>query len=94
LAEFADDGVVGGSLFGWKAFRLDGASLGCLKNGVAAFKLGADNPVLAHALEHHGATLFDPGRRSRPFKDWIELPTHDRTVIADLLEAAVEAYRS
>jgi hypothetical protein len=94
LAEFADDGVVGGSLFGWKAFKLDGVSLGCLRNGVAAFKLGGDNPALKAALEVPGGQHFDPGGKDRPFKDWVSVPIRDRDVIVDLLESAVEAYRS
>ena len=91
LAQFADEGVVGGSLFGWKAFKLDGASLGCVKGDLAAFRLGADNPALAAALQLEGAHHFDPGRKDRPFKDWVAVPITHAAELPDILAAAIEA---
>jgi TfoX/Sxy family transcriptional regulator of competence genes len=38
-----------------------------------AFKL-ADDAARERALALDGATLFDPGERGRPFKEWVAVP--------------------
>lgn len=94
IQQFESEGVVPGKLFGSLAFILDGSSIGCVKDGVAAFKLGSGSPALEHALGLPGATLFDPSSKGRPFRDWVAVPISDDAPLAELLEQAVTAVRA
>ena len=89
LEEAAGAGVVAGAMFGSQAFMLDGKSVGCLKGGVLAFKLGAGTPELADALTVPGAGLFDPSAHDRPFKDWVAIPLSEAAHAPRLLAAAI-----
>jgi hypothetical protein len=79
-ADLAGSGATKGKLFGHPALKLNGAVFASEFYGAMAFKLGRETSVYAEALMIDGATLFDPSRKDRPFRDWVEVPatSHDQ----------------
>jgi hypothetical protein len=74
VAELGDPAITRGRMMGRPIISWNGTMFGCLNGDTLALKLGAETPEHAAALQVAGAELFDPGGKSRPFRDWVSLP--------------------
>jgi hypothetical protein len=91
--EFADRGVVLGSMFGAPALFFDGKAFACEKRGFFGVKLGAGTPEHAEAVLLPGAELFDPSGSGRPFRDWVAIPADDPDAAAALARQGYDRLR-
>jgi hypothetical protein len=89
-AELAPAGVETGMMFGHPALKLNGTVFACEFYGAMAFKLGYETTVHGEALLLPGAVLFDPSRRDRPFRGWVEVPASSSMEWAMLAQAALD----
>lgn len=89
-AELSGSGATTGKLFGHPALKLNGAVFASEFYGAMAFKLGRETSVHAEALMLDGATLFDPSRKDRPFRDWVEVPATSQDQWPMLAMAALD----
>jgi hypothetical protein len=92
--EFADLGVVLGSMFGAPSLFFDGTAFACEKRGFFGAKLGAGTPEHEAALALPDAELFDPSGSGRPFRDWVAVPADRTDVAAALAHQAFDRLRS
>jgi hypothetical protein len=65
-------GAVESQLFGKPCFKMNGKAFISLFEGKMVFKLTGD--VRSEALSLDGTNLFDPSKKGRPMKEWIEVP--------------------
>ena len=89
-SELAPAGAETGLMFGHPALKLDGTVFACEFYGAMAFKLGHETAVHGEALLLRGAILFDPSRRDRPFRDWVEVPASSADQWPMLAQAALD----
>jgi hypothetical protein len=66
-------GVSQSTSFGKRGITADGKVIACFLDDSMAFRLGADTTAHTAALALPGSTLWDPGDRGRPFKDWVRV---------------------
>jgi TfoX/Sxy family transcriptional regulator of competence genes len=77
--EIADDILAGNGdvertqMMGMPSLKRNGKLFAGLWKDAMAFKL-PDEAAREQALKLDGATLFDPGGRGRPFKEWVAVP--------------------
>jgi hypothetical protein len=59
-------------MFGKPCFKVNGKAFMSFFDNEMVFKLGGH----AHrdALSHDGSRLFDPSKKGRPMKEWIQVP--------------------
>lgn len=88
--ELQPAGVETGMMFGHPALTIDGTVFACEFYGAMAFKLGHETTVHGEALLLPGAILFDPSRRDRPFRDWVEVPATGAAHWPMLAQAALD----
>lgn len=71
LGEGIEDSVAG-KLFGKPCFKVSGKAYVCFFENEMVFKLTGE----AHkeALGLKDAQLFDPSKKKRPMKEWVQLP--------------------
>jgi hypothetical protein len=72
--ELKQRGATMGAMFGRRALKRGGRVFAVLQDDDLACSLGVETNAHAAALALPGAYLFDPGRRGRPFKDWVSIP--------------------
>ncbi|MFF1573902.1 hypothetical protein ACFVWR_14240 [Leifsonia sp. NPDC058292] len=89
-ADLAGSGAVVGKLFGHPALKLGRQVFASEFYGAMAFKLGRESSAHAEALMLPGAMPFDPGRRNRPLKDWVEVPSTSADQWSALAMAALD----
>ncbi len=65
-------GVKASSMFGKPCLKSGTKAFACFFEGEMAFKLGGS--AHADALSTSGARLFDPSRKGRPMKQWVQIP--------------------
>jgi hypothetical protein len=65
-------GSVESQLFGKPCFKVNGKAFICFFEDCMVFKLEGDQHKKAMALD--GACLFDPSKKKRPMKEWVQLP--------------------
>ncbi len=65
-------GSVRGQLFGKPCFKIGKKAYTCYFESCMVFKLTGDSH--AQALSLPQAQLFDPSRKGRPMKAWVQLP--------------------
>ncbi len=66
------DGSLQSKLFGKDCFKINKKAYVCFFENEMVFKLKGDFHTEALSLD--GATLFDPSRKNRPMKEWVQLP--------------------
>lgn len=59
-------------MFGKPCFKIAGKAFMCFFENEMVFKLTGDAHSKAINLE--GAQLFDPSRKGRPMKEWVQVP--------------------
>ena len=59
-------------LFGKPCFKINGKAFICLFEKCMVFKLTGE--IHKDALSLDGSELFDPSKRKRPMKEWIQVP--------------------
>lgn len=64
--------VVESQLFGKPCFKINGKAFVCFFENEMVFKL--EGEALTDALSLDGAQRFDPSKKGRPMKAWIQLP--------------------
>ena len=89
-SDVAPAGAETGMMFGHPALKLNGTVFACEFYGAMAFKLGHETTVHGEALLLPGAVLFDPSRRDRPFRDWVEVPPSSARQWPMLAQAALD----
>ncbi|MEL6593041.1 MAG: hypothetical protein AAFQ68_23275 [Bacteroidota bacterium] len=65
------DGAVKSQLFGKPCYKINGKAFVCFFEQEMVFKLSGDDHQGALSLD--GAHLFDPSRKGRPMKEWVQL---------------------
>lgn len=66
------NGAAEGQLFGKPCFKTGGKAFICFFESCMVFKLGGDAHSEAIALKD--AELFDPSKKGRPMKEWVQVP--------------------
>ncbi len=89
-ADLAPAGVHPGMMFGHPALKLGSTVFACEFYGAMAFKLGRETTVYGEALLLPGSLLFDPSRRDKPFRDWVEVPASSSDQWPMLAQAALD----
>ena len=64
--------TVESQMFGKPCFKINGKAFICFFEDEMVFKLKADVHKNALALEN--AQLFDPSKKNRPMKEWVQVP--------------------
>lgn len=64
--------AVESQLFGKPCFKINGKAFICFFENEMVFKLTGD--VHTEALSLDGTQLFDPSRKNRPMKEWVQVP--------------------
>jgi len=59
-------------LFGKPCFKIKGKAFCCFYENEMVFKLSGDKHKEALALK--SAQLFDPSKKNRPMKEWVQVP--------------------
>ncbi len=75
------------SMFGMPSLKANGKAFAGYFHGAMVFKLGA--PEHGEALSLPGAQLFDPSGRSRPMKEWVQVPAAHVALWQTLAQAAL-----
>jgi hypothetical protein len=88
--EFQHRGATAGAMFGRRALKREGKVFAVLQDDALACSLGIETTAHAAALGIPGAHLFDPGRRGRPFKDWVSIPLEQSAQWHEFAIAAFE----
>ena len=71
------NGAEESQLFGKPCFKINGKAFICFFQDCMVFKLQGDEHKKALALK--GTVLFDPSRKKRPMKEWVQVPaTHEK----------------
>ena len=66
--------AVKGNLFGKQCFKINGKPFISLFEGTMVFKLSGDAHQDASSLD--GSLAFDPSKKGRPMKEWVQVPYH------------------
>jgi len=61
-----------GQLFGKPCYKIGGKAFACFFEDCMVFKLSDD--AHSNALARDGAQLFDPSKKGRPMKEWVQVP--------------------
>ena len=63
-----------GQLFGKPCYKIGRKAFCCFFNNAMVFKLSGD--IYHEALSYDDAVLFDPSKKQRPMKEWVQVPYH------------------
>jgi len=61
-----------GKLFGKLCYKINGKAFCCFFEDCMVFKLSGD--IHEKALACSGSKLFDPSKKNRPMKEWVQVP--------------------
>jgi len=75
-------------MFGKPCFKTQGKAFICFFSDSMVFKLNGEAHASAIAL--HGSQLFDPSGRSRPMKEWVQVPFNHNARWSEFAKAAFE----
>lgn len=80
------EGAVAASLFGKRCYKINGKPFVSFSQDCMVFKLtGAAH---TSALGREGAVRFDPSRKGRPMREWIQVPAQHIEAWPELAIAA------
>lgn len=65
--------AVESQLFGKPCFKINGKAFICFFEGEMVFKLTGETHD--EAMVFDGSKLFDPSRKGRPMKEWVQVPS-------------------
>lgn len=68
------DGAVESQLFGKPCFKVNSKAFISFFENTMVFKLTGD--AHSEALSLDGSCLFDPSKKGRAMKEWVQLPAH------------------
>jgi len=88
LDELTPRGVVEQLMFGQRGLMTGGHLFATTFHGGFAVRLLAGTPEFEAAISIDGARVWNPTRREKPFRDWVELPGNQVDVWADYALAA------
>jgi hypothetical protein len=74
-------------LFGKPCFKIDGRAFACFFEDEMVFKLDGDTHIEALSLD--GSYLFDPSKKGRPMKEWVQVPYDYKEKWAEFAESAL-----
>lgn len=63
---------VKGQLFGKSCYKIGGKAFVCFFENEMVFKLSGENHT--EGLDLSGSQLFDPSKKKRPMKEWVQIP--------------------
>ena len=75
-------------LFGKPCFKINGKAFVCLFENEMVFKLTGDEHQ--DAIDLSGSQLFDPSKKKRPMKEWVQVPGKHSAKWKKFAEAAME----
>lgn len=85
------DNAVEGHLFGKPCYKIGGKAFVCFFEKEMVFKLSGD--IHAQALGLSGSQLFDPSKKKRPMKEWVQVPyLHEEKWLNFAQEAALYVF--
>lgn len=64
--------TIEGHLFGKTCYKINGKAFICFFEDCIVFKLNPEQ--VEHALSLSDAQLFDPSKKGRPMKAWVQIP--------------------
>ncbi len=65
------NGAVKGQLFGKQCYKIEGKAFTCFFENDMVFKLS--NSFHGEALQLSKSQLFDPSKKQRPMKEWVQV---------------------
>lgn len=74
-------------LFGKPCYKIGGKAFVCFYEECMVFKLS--NEAHSDALALDGAQLFDPSKKGRPMKEWVQVPFAYKNRWDELSKAAI-----
>ena len=74
-------------LFGEPCFKIDGRAFVCFFENEMVFKLDGDAHIEALSLD--GSYLFDPSKKGRPMKEWVQVPFEYKEKWTQFAESAL-----
>jgi len=77
-----------GNLFGKKCFKINKKAFVCFFQDDMVFKLKGE--AHSDALSLDGSKLFDPSRKGRPMKEWVQVPFEYKNLWEEFAKAAGE----
>lgn len=80
-------GLEPGQLFGKPCFKFNGKALLCFFENEMVFKLNGKSH--AGALQLEDAQLFDPSKKKRPMKEWVQVPYIHKNTWPELAQKAL-----
>jgi hypothetical protein len=75
-------------LFGKPCFKVNGKAFMCFFENEMVFKLTSD--FHNEALAFDGSQLFDPSKKGRPMKEWVQVPFDYKDSWERFAQAALE----
>lgn len=75
-------------MFGKPCFKVNGKAFVSLFENCMVFKL--PKTALSQTLDLTGSELFDPSKKGRPMKEWVQVQYAQKDVWSDLAEKAFE----
>ncbi|MFK7787690.1 MAG: hypothetical protein AB8B56_21390 [Crocinitomicaceae bacterium] len=80
--------IVQSQLFGKPCFKINGKAFVCFFEDEMVFKLTGE--IHSEALALDGSQLFDPSKKGRPMKEWVQVPFHYSDSWRKFAEAACD----
>lgn len=77
-----------GHLFGKPCFKIGGKAFVCFYEDAMVFKLTGDTHE--KALKLAGSQLFDPSKKKRPMKEWVQVSYRHKAMWQAFAEAAMD----
>jgi TfoX-like protein len=88
VQELVAEGAEAGKMFGMPCLKIGSKAFAGYYEGDMTFKLSGEAHQRALALS--GAKLFDPSKRGRPMKEWVQVPGDAATEWPELAFAALQ----
>ena len=82
------DSAVAGKLFGKLCYKIEKKAFCCFFEKSMVFKLNGETHQEALSLD--GSELFDPSKKGRPMKEWVQVPFDYQDRWKEFAEAAAE----
>lgn len=83
-------------MFGKPCLKTNGKAFVCFFEGAMVFKLTGEKH--SEALSFNGAQLFDPSRKNRPMKEWVQVPfdykDHWESLAAEALKYVNDKFKA
>jgi len=91
VGESIDDAIKG-QLFGKQCYKIGGKAFVCFFENDMVFKLS--NNFHEEAIQLSGSQLFDPSKKQRPMKEWVQVSYDHQDKWLNFAEAAAQCVSS